>query len=222
MGNYAASIPRTPRTLTDSEQRLILKVTGEHRDGFRDHMILSLAVGPGLREFEVAGLDVGDMLNAHGRVKRRIGLRVFKTSNPDPAMQEVFLPNSAWYKMTKFIAWKRSRGESLAPDAPLFVSRRGCRIATRTIRHLFRVWQQRAGFDKLHNFHSLRHTACMNLYRSSGENLELVQLFARHRSRETTRIRTSASTTPIHPFLRNPLSSAVEPELRGLSLPAVT
>lgn len=59
------------------------------------------------------------------------------------------LPDSAWYKLGKFIAWKRAQGESLEPTAPLFVSRRGLRIATRTLRHLFRLWQERAGFDRL-------------------------------------------------------------------------
>jgi integrase/recombinase XerC len=36
MANYADST-RTPRTLTEREQRALLKVTGEHRAGYRDH-----------------------------------------------------------------------------------------------------------------------------------------------------------------------------------------
>ena len=44
MANYADAT-RTPRTLTEREQRALLKVTGEHRDGYRDHVIISLALG---------------------------------------------------------------------------------------------------------------------------------------------------------------------------------
>ena len=36
---YSDAIAKPPKTLTDSEQRLLLKVSGEHRAGFRDHMI---------------------------------------------------------------------------------------------------------------------------------------------------------------------------------------
>lgn len=34
MPAYAAAIPRPPRTLTELELATLLKVTGEHRDGF--------------------------------------------------------------------------------------------------------------------------------------------------------------------------------------------
>jgi hypothetical protein len=74
MPAYAAAIPRPPRTLTELEQATPLKVTGDHRDGFRDHVIFAVALGTGLREHEIAALDVGDVLHEHGRVRRRIAL----------------------------------------------------------------------------------------------------------------------------------------------------
>lgn len=45
MTAYADAIAKPPRTLTELEQKLILKTTGEHRDGFRDHVLISLALG---------------------------------------------------------------------------------------------------------------------------------------------------------------------------------
>jgi len=186
MSSYA-TVPRPPRTLTEVEQAALLRAAGEHRDGFRDHVLLALALGTGLREHEIAALDVGDVLHEDGRVRRRIALRVFKRSSPDPAPQEVFLPDALWYKLGKLVTWKRGRGESLAPDAPLFVSRRGRRIATRTLRHLFRVWQDRAGFDRWFSFHALRHTALTNLYRRTRD-IRLVQRLARHRDINTSTI----------------------------------
>jgi len=133
MPAYAAAIPRPPRTLTELEQGMLLKVTGERRDGFRDHVIFAVALGTGLREHEIAALDVGDVLHDDGRVRRRIALRTFKRSSTEPATQEVFIPDSLWYKLGKLVSWKRGQGESLEPAAPLFVSRRGRRISTRTL-----------------------------------------------------------------------------------------
>jgi len=185
MSSFADAIRRPPRTLTDVEQARLLRVTGEHRHGFRDHVIFSLALGTAMREHELAGLDVGDVLA--DRVRRRIKLRVFKRSSGEPGPQEVFLPDAAWYKLDKFISWKRAEGESLEHDAPLFVSRLGRRIATRTLRYLFKLWQVRAGFDQTFNFHSLRHTALTKIYRDS-EDIRLTQRVARHKNVNTTQI----------------------------------
>ncbi len=187
MGNMPAFAPAPPRTLTKSEQSRLLKVTGDHRAGFRDHVIFALALGTGLREHEIAGLNVGDVRHADGRVLRRVVLRVFKRSAGKPAPQDVFLPEALWHKLSKFVAWKQARGERLDPSAPLFMSRRGGRIATRTLRHLFGVWQARAGFDHRFNFHSLRHTSLTNAYRATRD-IRLVQRIARHKNIETTTI----------------------------------
>ena len=56
MANYATST-RTPRTLTEREQRSLLKVTGEHRAGYRDHVLYAMALGTGLREHELIALS---------------------------------------------------------------------------------------------------------------------------------------------------------------------
>jgi hypothetical protein len=52
MTAYADAIAKPPRTLTELEQKLILKTTGEHRDGDRDHVLISLALGTGPRAHE--------------------------------------------------------------------------------------------------------------------------------------------------------------------------
>ena len=48
----------SPPTLTTDEQKLILRATSKHP---RDHLIISLALGTGLRLGEIVGLDVGDV-----------------------------------------------------------------------------------------------------------------------------------------------------------------
>ena len=67
MTAYADAIAKPPRTLTELEQKLLLKTTGEHRDGYRDHVIISLALGTGLREHELLALDRGDVFDDDGR-----------------------------------------------------------------------------------------------------------------------------------------------------------
>jgi len=181
MTHYADGHYRPFRSFTAQEQKLLLKVTGEHRAGYRDHMLYSTALATGLREHEALGLDVADVFDERGRARQRVQLRVFKRSNPDRAMQEVVLSATLRAKLGKFYHYKRSAGESLAPDAPLFMSRNGNRLSKRQARHAIGVWQKRAGIERRLGFHSIRHSACSNLY-TQTKDLRLTQRFARHRS----------------------------------------
>lgn len=187
MGAYVDSARRPPRTLTESEQALLLKVTGQHRDGFRDHMIFSIAIGTALREHEILALDIGDVFDETGISRRRLQLRVFKGRNHEREAQEVFLPDGVRAKLDRFYRWKKRHGQNIAADAPLFVSRKGARLSTRQVRHAFHVWQERAGFERRLSFHALRHTACSNLYRRTLD-IRMTQRFARHKSILTTSI----------------------------------
>src|SRR5688500_17098916 len=65
---------RPPRTMTEREQARLLKVTGEHARGFRDHMLFAMAMGTGLRESEVLALDLEDITGERGQIKRSIVL----------------------------------------------------------------------------------------------------------------------------------------------------
>jgi integrase/recombinase XerC len=176
-----------PRTLPERDQLLLLKVTGERRNGFRDHLLLAIALGTALRAHELLALDVGDVLDSEGVARRRVRLRVFKRSADEPPIQEVVLSERLRRKLEKFVAWKSRRGESVAPDAPLFVSRLRRRLSARQLRRLVHVWQARAGASVDLNCHALRHSAITNLYRAT-KDLRLAQRFARHKSvRSTTR-----------------------------------
>lgn len=187
MGSFASNASRPPRTLTEREQRLLLKVTGEHRHGYRDHVIYAMALTTGLREHELVALDVGDVFDDDGNARRRVILRVFKGSRDDGASQEILLSDSLRAKLERFRIWKAREHESLDQAAPLFVSLRGTRLSTRQLRHGFAVWQARAGFDRHLSFHALRHAACSAVYRKS-KDIRLTQRFARHKSILTTAI----------------------------------
>lgn len=181
MTSFITRIPSPPRMLNESEQAALLQVTGLRRDGFRDHIIFAIALGTGLREHEITALNVGDILDDDGKVRRRIRLSVFKRSSSKPPLQEILLNETLRTKLARFIKHKKSAGHSIEPDAPLLMSRNGNRLSTRQLRHMFAVWLERAGIDQQYTFHSLRHCACSNLYRRT-KDLRIVQRFARHAS----------------------------------------
>ncbi len=183
---FYASNSTPHRTLTEQEQRQLLKVTGERRDGYRDHVLYSMALATGLREHELTSLEVGDVFEGDGAARKRIVLRVFK-GGTGTETQEVIVPPDLRAKLEKFRGWKEWARESLAPDAPVFASNRGTPLSTRQIRHGFAVWQRRAGFDRHVNFHVLRHSACSAIYRKT-KDIRLTQRFARHKSILTTAV----------------------------------
>lgn len=184
---YVDTSRRPPKTLTLEEQRRLLATTGEHRAGYRDHVIFSVALGTALREHEIVALNVGDVTDDGATVRRRFPLRVFKRSSTDPAGQECILPDATHFKLKSFLKWKRKNGESLAANAPLFVSRNRGRLSTVRLRHAFADWQRRAGFERHFTFHQLRHTALTNLYRVR-KDIRIVQKIARHKNLNTTGI----------------------------------
>ena len=67
MTHYAFDLARPPRTLTAAEQTALLRTSGQHVRGFRDHLMFSMALGTGLRCHELAALDVGDVFQPDGK-----------------------------------------------------------------------------------------------------------------------------------------------------------
>lgn len=189
MTAYAEALARPPRTLTEREVALLLRATGQHAAGWRDHVLYSVALGTGLREHELVALDVGDVFDDAGRARRHVKLRVFKRASEEPAIQEVVLSETVRAKLDKLLKQKRAAGHDVGRAAPIFVSREGNRLSCRQLRHAFGVWQGRAGLERRFNFHALRHTACSNLYRRTRD-IRLTQRFARHRSLLSTSIYT--------------------------------
>ena len=177
----------SPTTLTADEQRLILRATAGN---IRDHTIISLALGTGLRLAEIVGLDVGDVFAPDGTPRVRVRVRAVIAKGGRAA--DVFLPDRLVAKLRRFWRSKRDRGESLAPDAPLFCNQSGRRISKRRVQFAWATWQQRAGFDRVYPFHCTRHTAVTNVYRATHD-LFLAQRFARHVSPLTTVVYTHPS-----------------------------
>lgn len=201
------SATRTPTTLTAPEQRKLLKLTGERRGAEREHMLYSLALGTALRAHELVGLNVGDVIHA-SEARTQVHLTIFKGMDAKsrrpkaaaaprrPPRQVVFLPRAVRRKLVYYLKWKKKAGENVRPDAPLFCASqagfgaaRGDRLSRRSIRFHFLRWQERCGFETLHGFHILRHTALSNLYRAT-KDLLVVKAQARHANVSSTEIYT--------------------------------
>lgn len=186
MGAYSKNIRNSPRTLTEAEQRQILNVTGQYKEHFRDHILISMALGTALREHELVALNLGDIFEGH-TARKRITLLVFKRSTSTPVPQEIILPRTLRQKLEHYYRWKKQRKEPISEASPLFLSRNKRRLSTRRVRELFHEWQAKAGFERRLSFHCLRHTACTNVYRKT-KDLRVTQRVARHKSVLTTSI----------------------------------
>jgi integrase/recombinase XerC len=186
----------SPTTLTTDEQRLILRATVGNA---LDHTIFSLALGTGLRLAEIVGLNVGDVFAPDGTPRVRV--RVERELAKGGRDADVFLPDRLVAKLRRLWAWKRDRGEDLAPDAPLFANQSGNRISKRRAQHAWAAWQLRAGFGRSYGFHALRHTAVTNVYRATRD-LFLAQRVARHASPLPTTAYTPPSDGEMHRFIR--------------------
>ncbi len=106
MSNYLGSIPLPPKVPSDREQAQLLAATGQRRGAFRDHILLSLALGTGLREHELVALDVGDVMDSDGKVRRRVDLRVFKRSCQDAGSSPTPARGAGYVRRAADGAWR--------------------------------------------------------------------------------------------------------------------
>jgi integrase/recombinase XerC len=185
MSHYTKSL-RAPRCFTAEEAQRLLDATGRYADTFQTHVIFSLAFGMGLRVHEIAALNVGDVFTPEGAVRRRWGLRVFKGCRKEGAQgQEVLVPDALVRKLAKLREHLAGRGASVEVDAPLFASRRRCRMSERHMRRLLKVWLDEAGLDATLRFHEMRHSALTSFY-GRCKDVVLAQRYARHADVRTT------------------------------------
>ena len=176
------AVPRPPKVLSEAEQAQLLQAVAKLGKP-RDRALLSLALGTGLRLRELVGLNVGHVAPNPGEVAWRVDLPREITKGRRGGV--AFLSRKVRTELPRFLAWKRAQGEPLLPESPLFLSSQRRRISLRRVQVLFSLWQRAAGFERLYNFHTLRHTAITNVYRATRD-LFLAQRFARHASPMTT------------------------------------
>lgn len=211
------------RTLSEADQKQLLDITASHTNGLRDHVILLFALKTGLRQHEILALDVGQVYTPEGKVRSRVELDPevgFKGSDKrgegkprsKSTEQVVWLAQKQLRaKLEELRTEKIARKHDMSPDAPLFVRSHGGgrktgridrngRLAEKSLRDAWARWQKKLGWERIHRFHDLRHTAITKFYDVSegrkGAKPALLDTkhFARHASIETTLIYTHATT----------------------------
>ena len=170
------------KCLDPEEEETLLNVLGKRKDAERAHMLYRLMLVTGLRLSEALRLNVEDASKAKVDVQVKgwtcdgEKLARFKTD---------YFPKDLQERLARFLRFKRRRGESLAPAAPLFVSRESARLSCRQTQRDFKKWLKEAGIEGEFTPHALRHTAATKLLKKTG-NAKLVQRYLGHSDVATT------------------------------------
>ncbi len=169
---------RLPATLDVDQMDSLL--AGDEDDPLliRDHAMFELIYSSGLRLSELANVDCRD-INFSDSTIRVLG----------KGSKERVLPVGR--KAQEVIRqWMTARQQMAAEkEQALFVSRRGSRIAVRTIQQRLEQLAKNSGMERRVHPHMLRHSFASHLLESSG-NLRAVQEMLGHENISTTQIYT--------------------------------
>jgi integrase/recombinase XerC len=151
----------------------------------RDHCIVELLYGGGLRISELLGLDLGPSEKAAGWIDA-----VDATAHvlgKGRKRRSVPLGRAA---LTALAGWLAQRHHLAAPHEPaLLVSRRGTRLSANQLRARLAALALQAGLPTHVHPHMLRHSYASHLLQSSGD-LRAVQELLGHASIATTQVYT--------------------------------
>lgn len=169
---------RLPSTLDADQVASLLELAGDDDVAVRDRAMLELFYSSGLRLAELVGLDI-HAIDFGDRTVRVLG----------KGSKSRVVPVGR-YALEALRAWLRVRAR-LAPaeEAALFVSRRGTRLAARTVQSRLKAWSMRQAAPTSVHPHMLRHSFASHLLESGGD-LRAVQELLGHSSLSTTQIYT--------------------------------
>jgi integrase/recombinase XerC len=151
----------------------------------RDHCIVELLYGCGLRISELLGLDLGPSPAAAGWIDAADASA--QVLGKGRKRRSVPVGRAA---LLALAAWQAQRGQLAAADEPaLFVSRRGTRLSANQLRARLKALALQAGLPTNVHPHMLRHSFASHLLQSSGD-LRAVQELLGHASIATTQVYT--------------------------------
>lgn len=158
---------------------------GDPRLRARDHAMVELLYGAGLRVAELVGLDHEPGPHAAGWVEPADASA--QVLGKGGKRRQVPLGRAA---LAALAAWAPLRAELARPGEPaLFVSRRGGRITTSQVRQRLALLGREAGLPGRVHPHMLRHSFASHLLQSSGD-LRAVQELLGHANITTTQVYT--------------------------------
>ena len=142
----------------------------------RDSLLFVMGINTALRVSDLLSLTVGDVWGS-GKPRHAVKLKEKKTGK----IKE-FPLNQAIIKELKMYLKERFRGDTPAPDKPLFVSQKGGAALGR--RQAWRILSDAGRSIGLESIgtHTLRKTFGYHVFQRSGGNLALVQKLLNHSS----------------------------------------
>lgn len=185
--------PRKSRHLphflsTDDLGKLLEAPPAKTTPGLRDRAILETLYSAGLRVSELVGLNDGDLDLASDVLRVR-----------GKGRRERLAPIGS-YASKALRAWLAKRvlspREKQGQLAPIFVSRLGRRLTTRSVGRLLEKYLKETGLDLRTSPHTLRHSFATHLL-DRGADIRSVQELLGHKSLVTTQIYTHLSTAAL-------------------------
>jgi integrase/recombinase XerC len=182
--------PRPDRKLphflsTQEIGQLLAAPPADNAMGRRDRAILETMYSAGLRVSELVGINESDFDADGGLVRiRGKGRRERLAPLGSFALEAI----NHWLDLRRV-----SSKEPQGPAAPLFVSRLGRRITTRSVARMLEKYLKRTGLDLRTTPHTLRHSFATHLL-DRGADIRSVQELLGHKSLVTTQIYTHVST----------------------------
>lgn len=180
--------------LTEAEEKQLFATIRKFVSADRDYAMLKTYRLLGLRRVEGVRLNVGDV---YGKTRLLVNDRIAAKGGTG----ELAIPVELQGVLRDFIKTKRAAGESLADDAPLFVSRCGSRITVRAVNNIMNKWLNEAGIEQRVTVHGLRHSKAQRIIQDDRfltptqqrNALLLANKQLRHKSMSATLIYTSPS-----------------------------
>jgi integrase/recombinase XerD len=185
--NPAAGVvqPKLPRSLphpltVDEVRRLLAAPDPSTPAGRRDHAILEVLYGSGLRVSELTGLDVDDVDLEEGYV------RVLGKGGKE---REVPLGRYGREAVEAYLTAARPSLVSDRARGALFLNQRGGRLSRQSCDRMVRAAARTAAIDRHVSSHTLRHSFATHLL-EGGADVRVVQELLGHASVATTQIYT--------------------------------
>jgi integrase/recombinase XerC len=169
--------PKLPKTIpaVPTEEQMVAVI--EQQQPERDHAILELLYGCGLRVSECVGLNLEDL----DRTERWLRVR-----GKGRKERQVPYATKAAEALERYLAVRQAK------DHALFVSRRGTRLTTRSVQLLVKKYGLLAHGDSSLHPHTLRHAYATHLL-SDGADLRSIQELLGHAQLSTTQRYTQVS-----------------------------
>lgn len=151
--------------------------------GVRDMAIWEVGYGAGLRVSELVGLNIDDVDRDQGWV------RVLGKGNKE---RQVPLGSKAIESLNRYLARRHELVSGYTEPGVLFLTVRGRRLSTRSVRRRLKEHLRRAGLDESITPHGLRHSFATHLL-DSGADLRGIQELLGHQNLSTTQRYTHVS-----------------------------